>query len=120
MALPRPRAGWMVGGVAVVALILGCSGGVPTGKPTSNHQACERYSDHLNSLSPCVGLIYDSDNLCEGIDLVPVDLIPTYDCLVANTRCEGDQPILDTQSCQLPLVTLDGPVAVTELPEGSR
>jgi hypothetical protein len=112
---------WLAGFV-VGAFVLGCTGGrSPFEPPSTNRQACEAYADHLNGLLPCVGLVYDSDNLCEGTDLVSADLTPTYDCLRANTRCEGDEAVLETENCPLPLVALEGPVAATEPPqEGTR
>ena len=115
MSFPRRRTVGTCIGLLVGAWMFGCAGanGV-AGPPTSNRQACERYADHLNELSECVGLVYDPNNLCEGADLVPADLIPTYDCLRANTRCDDGQPVLDAQKCQLPLVALEPPVPAKE------
>ena len=117
----RPRPGWTAG-LVVVAALLGCAGTGPRSpSAATNRQACERYADHLNGLSACVGLVYDTDNLCEGTDLVPVDMVATYACLQAHTRCEGNRPILEADQCQLPLVALDGPVATAaEVPGGAR
>lgn len=117
MSFPRPRSrSWA--GLVVALAGLGCSG-IPSSGSPPNRLACERYADHLNGLFGCVGLVYDSENLCEGTDLVAVDLVPAYQCLTENTRCNGDTVVLEADRCTLPLVSLDAPVAVIDPVSGA-
>ena len=105
---PRPRS-WA--GLLIALAGLGCSGMPMSAAPPPNREACERYAEHLNGLFDCVGLVYDSDNLCEGTDLVAVDLVPTYACLTEHTRCNGATVVLEADRCTLPLVALEEPIA---------
>jgi hypothetical protein len=94
----------------VLLLLLGwglaCATGPATPQAKGNREACRRYAEHLNELSPCVGLTYDPDNWCEGTDQLTVDMTPYYDCLLANSACEGTTPRLEVEQCTPPLVLL--------------
>lgn len=89
---------------AAAALACATGGGGPTS--STNRDACERYAEHLNTLAPCVGLIYDPDNWCEGADQLPVDMTSYYDCLRTNATCEGTAAKIASDQCTPPLVQL--------------
>jgi hypothetical protein len=92
--------------LAVLGLGLACTSGPATPQAKGNRAACHRYAEHLNELSPCVGLTYDPDNWCEGADQLAVDMTAYYDCLLANSACEGTTARLEVGQCTPPLVLL--------------
>ncbi len=74
-----------------------------------NARHCRAYVQHVNELSPCLGLTYDAENFCEGVDHQPADLGPFYECLVAHTSCEGDEPSLTVEACSPPIASRISP-----------
>lgn len=103
--------------LAVVALSFACATSRPTASNT-NQDACKRYAEHLNALAPCVGLTYDPDNWCAGVDRLPVDMTTYYDCLRTNASCEGEVSKIEIDRCTPPLVKLvsDAPALGSEHP----
>ena len=88
--------------ITVGAMALACAGsGAP--QPANNAEACAQYVAHVNSLV-CFGLYYDIANVCQGADLVPVDMRSHYACLVSHTRCDGETSILETEACEPPVL----------------
>ena len=83
---------------------LACTGAWPI--RSENRAACERYVEHMNALEPCLGVRYDASNLCQEVDETSVDLAAWYDCLLANSACEGTEPRLDVDGCLPPVVDL--------------
>lgn len=102
-----------------VALVLGfaglaCSGTVDQARlvkegllPGENRKACAAWVEHVNA-ETCLGVAYDTDNLCGGIDDVGVDMAAWFECLERQVRCEGDRPITDWDACPPPLRTQPG------------
>lgn len=70
--------------------------------PSSNRGACEAYVAHMNTLTPCMGVSYEVDNFCAGVDGKVVDMVPYYRCLQDNSACDGPEPVLDFDSCEPP------------------
>jgi hypothetical protein len=101
--------------VPLVLALLACTGVIPPLAASDNRAACYRYVEHMNGLSECLGLTYDASNLCQEVDVAPVDMAPFYDCLVAHSRCEGDEAKLELEQCQAPVLGL---VAATAPDEG--
>lgn len=87
---------------AVWVLGAACTGVV--GDPTGNRKACEEYVVHMNLLERCMGVRYDADNLCEGVERTPVDMTGYYECLRQHTSCDGEQARLDVDGCVPPLL----------------
>ena len=90
-------------GVAIGAVLLGtlaCTGAV--GGNAANRDACERYVAHMNTLTPCMGVHYDPDNLCSSVHQTTVDMTGYYDCLRQNSSCDGVEPVLDLDGCMPP------------------
>ena len=95
--------------VPLVLALMACTG---LATPTSdNRGACERYVEHMNALEACLGLTYESSNLCQEVDSTPVDMAPFYDCLVAHSSCVGADAKLDLDRCEAPVLDL---LALTE------
>lgn len=76
----------------------------------SNVQLCRDYVAHMNELEPCLGLSYDADNFCDGLEGQQADLGPFYQCLVENTSCVDDQPTMTVEGCSPPLAS-SGPAS---------
>jgi len=88
--------------VAAVAWSLACSGAASE-HADGNVEACHRYVDHMNSLD-CMDLTYDRDEMCQGAELSPADMVPYYDCARENARCEEGQKVIDIAACRQPVM----------------
>lgn len=73
---------------------------------SSNRAACEQYVQHMNALEPCLGVRYDASNLCQDVDRAGVDMAGWYECLLANSACDGTRPRLDVDGCAPPVLAL--------------
>ena len=89
---------------------LGCSGAwdeVLQAKegllPGENRRACATWVAHVNDLDACLAVTYEVDNLCAGVDDVPVDLGPWFRCLIDHTRCDGARAAADWDACTPPV-----------------
>lgn len=78
--------------------LLGGSGG----SEGTNRAACEIYVAHMNTLTPCMGVSYEVDNFCAGVDASSADMVPYYRCLQENSACNGTEPIYDFEGCEPP------------------
>lgn len=99
----------LVVGVAIAAGF-GCSGAWEHARlakegllPGDNRRACARWVEHVNGLDACLKVTYEVDNLCAGVDDVPVDLVPWFGCLVDHTRCDGDRSVEEWDACAPPV-----------------
>ncbi len=106
--MTRPRVALLV----VAAVALGCAGAwdqVRHAKegllPGDNRRACVMWVEHVNRLDACLQVTYEIDNLCAGVDDVPVDMAPWFRCLVDHTRCDGDRCLEEWDACPPPLRT---------------
>lgn len=90
---------------AVGAAALACAGAFD---PTGNRRACEAYVTHMNLLERCMGVRYEADNLCEGMERTPVDMTGYFQCLREHSACDGEQPRLEAESCVPPLLVQSG------------
>ena len=104
----RPSAALLAAGVLGLGSALACTSLRPR---SDNVAACERYVAHVNTLEPCLGVRYDAANLCQDVDRTGADLGPWYECLVANSACDGTQPRLEVEGCHAPVIEL---AAVTD------
>ncbi|MEN0062943.1 MAG: hypothetical protein AAGA48_12390 [Myxococcota bacterium] len=74
---------------------------------------CRDYVAHMNGLESCLGLSYDPDNFCDGVQS-GVDWGPYYRCLVDNTTCnDAGQASMSYDDCAPPLVTQSAPTPVS-------
>lgn len=94
---------------------LACSGAVEQARlakeglmPGENRKACAAWVEHVNGLDACLGVVYETDNLCGGIDDVGVDMTPWFECLEVNTHCEADRPLTNWEACPPPLRSSPG------------
>lgn len=76
--------------------------------PGHNRVACATWVSHVNALDECLSVTYEVDNLCVGVDEVPVDLEPWFRCLVEHTSCDGDRSTSNWDACAPPVRTLAG------------
>ena len=80
----------IVGGLALA----GCGGATqPAADELSDDPVarCTRFVEHLQSLE-CAESILTADSCAALADLDP-ELVPDYDCLIAETFCEGGELI---------------------------
>jgi len=91
--------------VSLVVLAFSVGVALACGGPTErgNREACLDYVDHMNSLD-CMELSYDRQEMCEGAELSPADMVPYYDCAREQARCEEGQQVVDIASCRQPMM----------------
>lgn len=91
-----------------VPMIAGCdlwsSLTTPSPAEVSNYAQCRNYVAYLNSQT-CLGLSYEPDNFCEGVNGHDVDLAPFYQCLQEQARCENGEATLNFDACAPPLAS---------------
>jgi hypothetical protein len=88
-------------GVSLLA-VLACTGSATPGGNAANLEACQRYVAHMNTLTPCMGVSYDADNLCTAARATDIDMTAYYDCLREHASCRGTEPVLDLDTCPPP------------------
>lgn len=88
---------------AALLVVLGWSLACATGgESVPNLAACHAYVDHMNTLTPCMGVSYDKDNLCANMEQVTVDMTDWWECLRTNAACDGTEPLLNLDKCEPP------------------
>lgn len=87
--------------VALACLACGVSGGAAS---SGTREACEAYVAHMNTLTPCMGVTYDVDNICDGSEGAPEVMTAYYDCLRDNASCDGLTPVLQLDACEQPVL----------------
>ena len=103
-ALMRTRILFALGSGLLTLAVGGCGGG-PNGNGNGNGNAsdavaaCQRYVAHLESLTcrdPGI-----PPTTCIGVDQLPAEQVPDYDCLIENLFCTpgGDLDDSGTAEC---------------------
>lgn len=71
-----------------------------------NAAACRDYVAHYNSLScvQSVGIEFEADDMCpDALDLNPNDMSGYYQCMIDNSKCNGDIPdMAGAVDCEMP------------------
>ncbi len=98
-------------GLALVGLLgLGCSGSIAALTPGEQRKACEAWVDRVNDLEGCLHVRYDADNLCQGVEDQPPEIVGWFRCLEEHARCEGDSPQFQPEACPAPVRTASAEV----------
>ncbi|MCA9492854.1 MAG: hypothetical protein KC621_23140 [Myxococcales bacterium] len=98
--------GRLAAAVAVLLAGLGCSGTFSSApEPVLDHRrsACEAWVAHVNGLEGCLHVTYDADNLCQGVDEQPDEIVVWFQCLADHSSCDGGEPRFDPDSCPPPV-----------------
>jgi hypothetical protein len=98
----RRRASVLV--LALVGLLgLGCSGSIASLSPGEQRVACEAWVKQVNGLEGCLHVRYEADNLCEGVEHQPIEIVGWFRCLEEHARCDGDTPVFEPEACPVPV-----------------
>lgn len=100
-----------------VAALAGCEALSSLVTPVSAEAAgnlamCKDYVAYMNAQS-CLGLEYEADNFCQGVEGHFVDLAPFYTCLKTNTVCDDGEPSMTYDGCSPPLASQSSSVPPT-------
>ena len=71
-----------------------------SGGGSDNEAACRAYVDHQNGLD-CMPAKLNADQMCGNLGMNPQNMVPFYNCMKNNAKCNGDLPDLAGQAdCQ--------------------